>query len=238
MSCCICININQAMETIWWTVQGALRDDVICCLLVCSANCRSRRLDSWIGPVSTYQHWSALLQCVAYWVWPRLAVEDLLVDGCLSIDHILAIQWAFVSLDRVVDRTSFPLVAKGRRDFSVGCFSSLVMVWWRRWSGSMARRASVRLAARLLSSAGGMPASTGCKHPVIVRRMQFRLTSNRPVCLLLLHVGAQYSAGGYTSARAEVRSVDGLAPHPVPTSLRMSALRAMTLSLSPARCCW
>ena len=39
------------------------------------------------------------------------------------------------------------------------------------------------------------------------------------------------SAGAYTSARAEVRSVDGLAPHPVPTSLRMSALRVMTLSL-------
>ena len=43
----------------------------------------------------------------------------------------------------------------------------------------------------------------------------------------------QYSAGAYTSARAEVRNVDGLAPHPVPTSLRMSALRA----ISPARCC-
>ena len=27
---------------------------------------RSRRLDSWIGPISTYQHWSTLLQCVAY----------------------------------------------------------------------------------------------------------------------------------------------------------------------------
>ena len=36
-SCCICININQAMETIWWTIEGALGDDVICCLLVCSA---------------------------------------------------------------------------------------------------------------------------------------------------------------------------------------------------------
>ena len=45
----------------------------------------------------------------------------------------------------------------------------------------------------------------------------------------------QHSAGAYTSARAEVRSVDGLPPNPVPTSLRMSALRAMTLSLSAAR---
>ena len=41
----------------------------------------------------------------------------------------------------------------------------------------------------------------------------------------------------YTSAIAEVRSVDGIAPHPVPTSLRMSALRAMTLSLNPAGYC-
>ena len=86
----------------------------------------------------------------------------------------------------------------------------------------MPRRASARLAARLRSSAGGMSASTGsfstgvgCKHPVIVRRVQLRLTSNRLVCLLLLHVGAQYSAGAYTSARAEVRSVDGLAPSTV-----------------------
>ena len=98
----------------------------------------------------------------------------------------------------------------------------------------MARRARARIPARLQSSAGGMPASTescstgdGCKHPVIIRRVQLRLTSSRLVCLLLLHIGEQYSAGAYTSARAEVRSVDGLAPHPVPTSLRMSALRAM-----------
>ena len=91
------------------------------------------------------------------------------------------------------------------------------MVWWRRLSGSIARRISARLAARLRSSAGGMPASTGscstgvgCKNPVIIRRMQLRLTSNRLVCLLLLHVGGQYSAGAYTSARAEVRSAGGL----------------------------
>ena len=41
--------------------------------------------------------------------------------------------------------------------------------------------------------------------------------------MLLLHVGVQYSAGAYTGARAEVWSVDGLAPHPASTSLRMSA---------------
>ena len=51
-----------------------------------------------------------------------------LVNGCHSTDHILATQWAFVSLSRVVDRRSLALVAKGRRDFSLGCVSSLVMM--------------------------------------------------------------------------------------------------------------
>ena len=75
----------------------------------------------------------------------------------------------------------------------------------------MARRARARLSARLLSSAGGMPASTGscstgvgCKYLVIIRRVQLRLTSSRLVCLLLLRVGAQYSGGAYTSAMALV----------------------------------
>ena len=40
----------------------------------------------------------------------------------------------------VVDKRSFPLVDKGRRDFSLGCVSSLVMVWWRRWFGSIYTR--------------------------------------------------------------------------------------------------
>ena len=120
-----------------------------------------------------------------------------LVDGYQSTDHILAIQWAFVSLGRIVDRMCFPLVVKGHQDFSLGCVSSLVAVWWRKWSGSMVRQASARFAARLRSSADGMPASTGscstgvgCKHPVIIRRVQFRLTSNKLVCQLLLHVVA------------------------------------------------
>ena len=34
---CIRININQAMETTLWMIEGALGDDVICCLPVCSA---------------------------------------------------------------------------------------------------------------------------------------------------------------------------------------------------------
>ena len=54
--------------------------------------------------------------------------RSLLMDDCHSTDHILAIQSAFVSLNRVVDIRSLPLVAKGRRDLSLGCVSSLVMV--------------------------------------------------------------------------------------------------------------
>ena len=80
-----------------------------------------------------------------------------------------------------------------------------------------------------LQVTGSCSTGVGCKHPVIVLRVQLRFTSNRLVCLL--HVGAQYSTDVNTIARAEVRSVDGLAPHPVPTSLRMSALRAMTYLL-------
>ena len=169
--------------------------------------------------------------------------HSLLVDGRHPADHILAIQWAFVLFGRPVDRRSFPLVAKGCQDFSLGCVSSLEMVWWRRWSGSMAWRARARLAAFLRSSAGGMPSSTGscsigvgCKHPVIIRSLQLRLTSSRLVCLPLLHAGAQHSAGAYKSARAEVRSADGPATHPVLASLPVSALLAMTLSRSFARC--
>ena len=83
------------------------------CDLLSAGLLHSRRPDSWIGPISTYQHWSAQFQCVAFWVWPRLGVEvwsrlllddeviysrSGLVDFCHSTDHILAIQWAFVSL--------------------------------------------------------------------------------------------------------------------------------------------
>ena len=87
----------------------------------------------------------------------------------------------------------------------------------------MAQWASARDAASLQSSDGGILKSTGStgvgfKHPVIIRRVQLMLTSNGLVCLLLLQVGAQYSFSAYTSAGAEVRNVDGLAPHPVSIS--------------------
>ena len=48
--------------------------------------------------------------------------RSLLVDGCHSTNYIL--MGLLVSLGRVVDRRSFPLAAKGGRDFSLGCVSS------------------------------------------------------------------------------------------------------------------
>ena len=86
--------------------------------------------------------------------------RSLLVDGCHSADHILPNQWAFVSLGRAGDRRSFQFVANRRQDFSLGCVPSQVMVWRKRWSWSIARRARARLAARQRSFAGGMLAST------------------------------------------------------------------------------
>ena len=68
--------------------------------------------------------------------WPERSDRELLldgevmVDGCHSTDHIVAIQWAFVSLGRAVDRRSFPLVAKERRDFSLACDGVMEEVIW------------------------------------------------------------------------------------------------------------
>ena len=47
-----------------------------------------------------------------------------------------------------------------------------------------------------------------------------RLTSNRLVCLLLLPCWGTVFSWCIHNAGAEVRSVDGFAPHPVTTSLR------------------
>ena len=55
--------VDDRGGTRWW------------CDLLSAGLLRSCRLDSRIGPISTYQHWSALLQCVAYWVWPSLVLE-------------------------------------------------------------------------------------------------------------------------------------------------------------------
>ena len=103
------------------------------CDLLSAGLLRSPRLDSWIGP---HLHTSALkcstpvrsllslTQACCGRSDPGLLLDgeviyshSLQVDGCHSTNHILAIQWAFVSLGKVVDRGSFPLVGKGCQDF-------------------------------------------------------------------------------------------------------------------------
>ena len=115
--------------TLWW------------CDLLSAGLHRSRRLDSWISPISTLSALKrpipvrsilGLTQACCGRSDPGLLLDgevvyscSRLVDGCHSTDHILAIQWVFVSLVRVVDRRSFPLVAKGCQKFSLGCVSFL-----------------------------------------------------------------------------------------------------------------
>ena len=132
------------METIWWTIEGALGDDVIRCLLVCSAVAGStlgKTPSPHVSIEAPYPVRSLLSLTQAccersgpgqHFNGETIYSRSLLVDGCNSADHILATQWVFISLCRAVDRRSFPLVAKGRQDFSLGCVSSLVMVWRRR----------------------------------------------------------------------------------------------------------
>ena len=61
--------VDSIGDTSWW------------CDLLFADLLRSLKLDSWIGPISTYQHWSVPLQCVAYWVQPRLAVKGQTLDS-------------------------------------------------------------------------------------------------------------------------------------------------------------
>ena len=92
--------------------------------------------------------------------------------------------------------------------------------------GSMVLRASARLAARWWDA---------CEYRELLYGCRFYASSDHTKGA----VKVQYPCWGTVfglcihkwSARAEVWSVDELAPHRVPTSLRMSALRAMTLSL-------
>ena len=63
----------------WRPFGGRYRGHSVMMRLLSAGLLCSHRLDSWISPISTHQHWSARLQCVAFWVWPRLAVEGLIL---------------------------------------------------------------------------------------------------------------------------------------------------------------
>ena len=127
--------VDDRGGTRWW------------CDLLSAGLLRSRRLDSWMDPhlhtlalkrPTPGRSLLSLTQACRGSSEPGqdldgeiISSRSMLVDGCHSADHILAIyiHWVFVSLGRAVDR-SFPLVAKGRWDCSLGCISSLMMVWW------------------------------------------------------------------------------------------------------------
>ena len=162
-SCCICINTNQAMETIWWTIEG---HSVIMWFDVCWSAPQSQagllyrphlHISSLKRPTPVCSLLSLTQACRGrsdpgqHLDGKTIYSHSLLVDGCHSADHILAIQWAFVSLGRVVDRRSFPLVAKEGWDFSLfpdngvveeviwvhgtagqgqTCYSPTKLCWW------------------------------------------------------------------------------------------------------------
>ena len=141
MSCCRCININQAMGTIWWTTEG---HSVIMWFAVYWSPLQSQaglldrphlHISALKRPTSVRSLLSLTQACRGrsdpgqHLDGETIYSHSLLVDRCHSADYILAIQWAFVSLGRVVDRRSSLLVAKGCRDFSL----DWSLPWW--WCG-------------------------------------------------------------------------------------------------------
>ena len=79
--------VDSIGDTPWW------------CDLLFADLLRSLKLDSWIGPISIYQHWSAPLQCVAYWVQPRLAVKGQTLDSYWMVRwYIHTACWWMVAL--------------------------------------------------------------------------------------------------------------------------------------------
>ena len=121
-SCYICININQAMETIWWTIEG---HSVMMWFAVSQSQAGlldrpHLHISSLKRPTPVRSLLSLTRKLVRSWIalgWRDNIFPSLLVDGYHSADHILAIQWASVSLGRAVDSRFFPLVAKRLRLF-------------------------------------------------------------------------------------------------------------------------
>ena len=82
---------------------------------------------------------------------------------------------------------------------------------------------NLEVSSTLRRLGGGIPANTGrhsvgvgWRHPVMMRMVSLRATSNFPVCLLGHQAGAVYSAVLYATAKSLMRSVNVFAPHEVP----------------------
>ena len=138
----MCINISQAMETIWLMIEGHSE------MMWFSAVCWSapQLQAGLLGlkphlPILALKHLTPVHSLFnltqvcngrsdpgqllnGETIYPR----SLQVDGCHSAYHILTIQ---LDLSHWVGYLTggLPFVGKGRRDFSLGCVSSLAMVW-------------------------------------------------------------------------------------------------------------
>ena len=69
-----------------------------------------------------------------------------------------------------------------------------------------------RLGGGIPASTGKHPVGVGWRHPVLIRMVSLRATSNFLICLLRHQAGATYSAALYATAKALMRSVDVFAP--------------------------
>ena len=103
---------------------------------------------------------------------------------------------------------------------------------------------NLEVSSTLRRLGGGIPASTGrhlvgvgWRHPVMIRMVSFRATSNFLVCLLCHQVGTARSAALYATAKALMRSVDVFAHHEVPTKHLIRLFLAETLKGRHSKCC-
>ena len=103
---------------------------------------------------------------------------------------------------------------------------------------------NLEVSSTLRRLGGGIPANTGrhsvgvgWRHPVMMRIVSLRATSNFLVCLLRHQAGTAYSAALYATAKALMQSVDVLAPHEVPAKHLIRLFLAETLEHRPSKCC-
>ena len=103
---------------------------------------------------------------------------------------------------------------------------------------------NLEVSSTLSRLGGGIPASTGrhsigvgWRHPVMIRIVSLRATSNFLVCLLRHQAGAAYSAALYAKVRALMRSVDVFESHEVPARHQIRLFLAETLERRPSKCC-
>ena len=90
---------------------------------------------------------------------------------------------------------------------------------------------------------GGIPARTGrhlvgvgWRHPVMIRMVLLRATSNFLVCLLRHKAGAVYPAALHAITKVLMQSVHVFAPDEVPAKHLIRLFLAETLDCRPSKC--